>query len=161
MRILGIDPMTSMGWVRLLSEPGSLDVEGCGVWSSKRAQELHGDVGRWLPMRFILDEQGGDCDVIAVEKVAYQNALFSAHMYGGHRAVIELWCYDNKKPLVLVPVQTAKKALTGNGNAPKDMMLAHARKKFPESTFTKHDAADALGIALGGLKLHGEAMQRL
>ena len=154
--------MTSMGWCRLVSEPGTLEVERVGVWSSKRSQELHGKgVGRWLPMRFMLDEQGGDCDVIAIENVFKQNALWSAHMYGGHRAVVELWCHDNSKPLVLVPVQTGKKALTGNGGATKDMMLAHARKKFPESTFTKHDAADALGIALGGLKLHGEAMQRL
>jgi Holliday junction resolvasome RuvABC endonuclease subunit len=153
--------MTSMGWVRLLDEPGTLDIEASGCWNSKHMQELHGDVGRWLPMRYMLDEQGGDCDFIAVEKVAHQNALWSAHMYGGHRAVIELWCYDNKKPLVLVPVQTAKKALTGNGGATKDMMLAHARKKFPETRFAKHDVADALGIALGGKKLYGEAMQRM
>lgn len=153
MRILGIDPMTSMGWSIIDFSGERPELECGGVWSSKSAQELHGDVGRWLPMRIMLDEHGGDVDAIAIEKVEFQNALWSAHMYGGHRATCELWCFDNKKPLVLVPVATGKKALTGNGHAKKAAMLAYAKARFPGQGIRIHDQADAIGIALGAAKL--------
>ena len=89
--------------------------------------------------------------------VAYEGAGFAiksraqAAMHHGLAAILNKVCFQHGVTLLEVPVATAKKALTGRGNAKKDDMLAVARRCYPHLDIAAHDQADALGVGLAFL----------
>lgn len=56
---------------------------------------------------------------------------------------------------VFVPPATLKLYWTGNGNAPKPVMLAKARERYPNLEIRNHNTADALALAHMGARHRG------
>lgn len=46
---------------------------------------------------------------------------------------------------------TVKKAITGNGRAPKDLLQQVLSERYPEISFNNEDESDAVGVVLCGL----------
>ncbi|QDU61260.1 Crossover junction endodeoxyribonuclease RuvC [Planctomycetes bacterium Pan216] len=61
---------------------------------------------------------------------------------------------DLSNRIVEVPPTTLKKFVTGKGNAPKDVMLAHIQKRW-EQLFESNDVGDAFGLYQLGLVAEG------
>ena len=83
------------------------------------------------------------------EKVYYEEVrrhagVQAAHMYGGFRAVLLMWCVENNIPCIGVGVTTIKKFGTGKGNATKEMMIKSAEELGYRPV--DDNAADALHL---------------
>ena len=82
---------------------------------------------------------------VAFELVAAHKGTQAAHIYGGFKALLFLWCKDNGLGAPIgVPVGTLKKYWTGKGNTPKEGMIARAR----ECGYEPNDDNEADAIAL-------------
>lgn len=144
-RVLGIDPGTSLGWAIVID--GELDK--AGHYNYANAASLHGDAGRWTGIRSLLDELSVGLEVVAIEHQVWHTGVRAAQLYGGARATIELWAFEQGLPFVPIAVATAKRALTGRGDASKQSMKAALRRKYGADDPTDAgDMADAVGIAL-------------
>ena len=162
MRILGLDLQgTRLGHARLDGESlydagvvrlGEYDVPGKRTGTTKRvviaalyAHDARAHVSwllrTWKP------------DVVAYEQVMRHGAgqVTSAHRWGAvEMAVLEV-CHLAGVKVQPVGVCSAKLALTGNGHASKEEMVAAAEKRWPDAKVDWReedaDAADAAGVA--------------
>jgi len=72
-----------------------------------------------------------------------------AHVGG----VVYALAWGHHIPSVGVEPKSAKKALTGNGNAGKECMIMAANERYGLNVTSSHEA-DAIGVALSGYQLY-------
>lgn len=150
MIVLGIDPATTWGWA-VLDSNGWKHLDS-GIKSTALIRDICGAAGRWTNIWNVLDSlyDRWSFEVVCYEYVARPAAVLWAYQYAGFVATIQLWCRMHSPQLksVGIPVQIGKKALTGKGNATKEMSVLHAEQRF-DIVCATHDQADAIGVALG------------
>lgn len=78
------------------------------------------------------------------EDVRGHKGTFAAHIYGGLQATLQTWCDDAGVEYSGVPVGTIKKAVTGKGNASKQMVI----DAMKELGYTPQDDNQADALAL-------------
>jgi hypothetical protein len=139
--ILGIDLGTSMGWV--LGDPvgplewGTFEC-AAGTHLGKRVASADAFWRKMLPR----------CDGVAVEKpnTAGNSAYFAIRSNMALLGALHYWStfYPNVRVIEEISVMSGKLALSGNGHASKEEMIAAAAALGYEG-MTEHEA-DALGI---------------
>lgn len=159
-RVLGLDLGTNTGWCVMMYDPesGSCHIDASNCYQLTEMLKLHGPVGRWIGFLQLLSEYGGDCDAIVYERVppSVHTGGRAAQVYGALQCTLELWAKEHDGNIIPVSIQAAKKALTGTGNASKRLMMAAAKKRF-NTPIVSSDHADAIGVALAGIKVLAEA----
>jgi crossover junction endodeoxyribonuclease RuvC len=139
MPILALDPATQLGWALspLLS----------GVWdlSLKRDESMG---MKFLRLRAKLNEL---LDNYRIQLVVYEAARHAAPKMQGSlvhqaqlQAIIIDWATTAKIESKGYSPKEIKKWATGNGNASKEIMLALAKKRWPEIAIVDDNQADAL-----------------
>lgn len=154
MNILALDLGTTTGWARC-----SRDGTVTGGSEAFSPSKCGGRGQRWIAFRQFLSEQrnaAGEIQVVYYEDVKRHGPgqVLAAHAYGGFLAMLEAWCAANHLLLKPVGVGTVKKHWTGNGAAPKDLMVATARAKGFAVADDNH--ADALAILALARHLEGK-----
>lgn len=89
-------------------------------------------------------------EVIYYEQVRRHKSTDSAHVHGGFRAVLEMYCISRQIPLIGLGVGEIKIHATGRGNADKPAMIAAARSRL-DYDGNDPDEADALWILDRGI----------
>jgi len=84
-----------------------------------------------------------------VERVCFENVDFKSYIYqnrkyGGFRAILLAWVYDNRIAESSVHVKTLKKFFAGHGHADKDAMIFAAKSRGFDPI--NDDEADALAV---------------
>ena len=142
MRIGGVDCGGSKVAIAIL-EGGELYLHNLVLKDQDRHAALR-NVGDFA--RRYLDR----CDVVYVEKpVVGRGVAASLQVAQAAGAVMS----HLASPSYFVPIQTWKKALTGNGNAPKGLVktsLLELHPRYSELCGGDQDLVDATGIALYG-----------
>jgi crossover junction endodeoxyribonuclease RuvC len=139
--ILALDLGTTTGWA-LFQPPGSTI---SGTWGLKPGR-FDGGGMRFVKFQARLDEIHATAKVrrCYFEEVRRHLGTDAAHVYGGLMAILTAWCEKNGVPYEGVPVGSIKKSFTGNGNAPKQLMVAEARRRGFE--VIDDNEADALAL---------------
>jgi len=109
-----------------------------------RPERING-LTRLRYIREVVLEIANDADLVVLEGLAFGakgNAMLDL---AGLAAVVRLALADCDRPFVDVPPSTLKKFAVGNGNAPKDEMLAAAIRRLGY-TGHDHNEADALWL---------------
>ncbi len=144
---LGLDLGTNAGWSSF--NDGLVQ---CGVFRNA-VTKTEGSGMRYVKFKNSL---GALLDVVRPECVFYEMVYRhlgtrASHVYGGLEATLMMECEVRKIPYVGLSVQAIKKHATGRGNADKVLMLAAARKRWPQLELETPDVADALWILDLGL----------
>lgn len=116
-----------------------------GTWNLRPAKYEGGGM-RFLRFRGELNlmHASAPIDQVVFEAVRRHIGTDAAHVYGGLMGELSSWCEERKIPYEGVAVGTIKLFWTGKGNAPKEMMIAEARKRGYEPT--DDNEADAIAI---------------
>lgn len=94
-------------------------------------------------------------EVVVIEEHQRHKGTWAAQMLGGALAIITKCTEARKIDLLSVPVKTLKKSGSGTVSASKELMLAVARKKFPQAIIKSDDEADAcLMVEWAAKELH-------
>lgn len=140
-RVLGLDlSLTSTGWAHQ-GEHGVIRTSDNGV-------------GRLINIRDkVRDLVGIQTDLVVIEGYAYGRPNQATHL-GELGGVIRVLMWELLVPFVEISPATLKKTATGNGNAPKEEMLAAAIRRLG---YTGHsfDEADAMWLAWCGEAAYG------
>lgn len=91
-------------------------------------------------------------DYLFYEQVHRHSAPYAAHKYGAQIGFVQFFCGKRKIKHDGIPVQHAKIALAGFSAATKQHMLLAARRLGYDGD--DHNEADAIGIAIAGLRKH-------
>lgn len=137
MRILALDLGTHCGW--------ALSPHESGVWNLA-PRRFEGSGMRFVTFRQHLRKILEGVNLVYFEEVRKHMGVDAAHVYGGLMAVLTEECEVRKIPYQGIPVGTIKRAATGKGNAPKDVMVAAAKQKWPELVIIDDNHADALHL---------------
>lgn len=149
MNVLGVDPsLTGTGVAR----PD-------GTVAVVRPGKLRG-VRRLAYLRDALALELVGATVAVIEGYSYGSkgrALFDIGEWGG---VLRLLAFEMNVPYAIVPPSTVKKFATGNGNAPKELMLTEAVKRL---AYQGHnlDEVDALWLRHAGEHHYGVGTLRI
>jgi Holliday junction resolvasome RuvABC endonuclease subunit len=154
MNILALDLGTKTGW--------ALHVRGGKISGGtvNCAPGVHAAGQRWVNFRNHLAEMkraAGEIQVVYFEDIKMHKGVIAAHVYGGFKAQLELWCMVNNVQMIGVGFGAIKKNWTGKGNADKQAMIAEARKRGFAPVDDNH--ADALAILAYGLNAEGLVRQ--
>lgn len=144
-KILALDLGTTTGFA-----VGSTGHIVSGVWNLKPSRYDGGGM-RFVKFRARLDEIRGAYGLTHVfyEEVRRHAGTDAAHIYGGLMATLTAWCEEHSIPYEGIPVGEIKKAFTGKGNAPKELMIAEAQRRG----FQPVDDNEADAIAIFHLSL--------
>ena len=160
MKIVGVDPGKDMGIV--LVDGDTLDIYHDIDALSPRKLRLESPLNaaileatkcvRHFLMRVQMVPRVSSEQFIFAIEIPYvgrgkQAAIKQAQMVGALKHVALGCCFE----IIDVAPKQAKLALTGRGDSPKSVMLRRAMDMYPEVEWN-HTLADALGIALAGLK---------
>lgn len=137
MRILALDPGTSMGYA-INDSPLIF-----GHWDLKPHRFESGGM-RYIRFRNYLNEIGL-LDLVAFEEVSFHKTTLAAQVYGALVSHLMVWAEEKKINYIGVPIGTWKKFITGKGNANKFRVVEAIRKKYNLDPQT-FDEADAIGI---------------
>ena len=154
--VIGIDPGTSCGWSVLDTDRGQRCL-GCGTWDLKPRRHEGGGM-RYLRFRQNLKALVvGSWSVKAVfyEEVRRHMGVDAAHVYGGIVGALGQLCEELAIPYQGITVQAVKRQATGHGGGKltgKELVLAAARRKFPGLEIPDDNAADAIWVAIAGLR---------
>jgi Holliday junction resolvasome RuvABC endonuclease subunit len=88
--------------------------------------------------------------VVVYEEVKRHMSTASAHSFGGYRALMNCVCQSYGIETVGIGVKVVKMYITGNGNAPKNAMIAAIQKRG--YNVTDDNEADAIGVLLTALE---------
>jgi crossover junction endodeoxyribonuclease RuvC len=162
MYILGIDPgFASLGWAICTQEQGKLHAQLCGVITTekstkklntrssedniRRAQNMYTDIAGLLTNYPI--------NMVCTETMSWpRNAGVVAKM-GIAWGVIASACHQWRVMMLQASPMEIKRAVTGDGKASKERMIASIKSRFPElslppqETLQEH-AADAVGAVI-------------
>ena len=158
-RILGIDPsLTSTGLARV-DIPGPRGVtftaETAVVTSKPNGKTYLDTAMRVSRIATSVYEATKDIDLAVIEGPAFSSQGQGVHSrYWLWGKVYDTLLTCNVPILVVTPNQRCKYA-TGKGNAPKDMVLAAAIKRWPDVDLRGNDEADALILAAIGARWLG------
>lgn len=147
-RILGIDPgLQNAGW-------GIVDVKGNQL-SFIASGVIRPAVDLSLPQRILTLHQGLN-DVItqfkpheaAVEETFVNKNALSSLKLGHARGALILTAASHGLEVAEYGANKIKKTVTGQGKAEKAQIEMMVRILLPGARFEKHDAADALAVAI-------------
>lgn len=154
MIILGIDPgIARMGWgvIEEVRQKPRAIAYGCFETNKEtpykeRLRAVHDELARLIKQY--------TPDRVAVEKLFFSKNVKTALTVGEARGVIMLTCGELQAQVFEISPKEVKQALTGYGQADKQQMqkmvqLILKLKEIPKPD----DAADALAIALAGVRL--------
>lgn len=102
---------------------------------------------------FVIGHTPDGIDWIAYEQrmtAGPRMGLRHLELHYGMVGILHMRAYQLQVPIISVPISTAKKALSGNGRADKDEMLAAANKRVAWRV-DSHDEADAIAVGLVAL----------
>jgi crossover junction endodeoxyribonuclease RuvC len=151
-RILGIDPgLVSTGWGIIESKGASLSFIGCGTIApnvklplSERLAFLHHELNKIIAQH--------QPQTAAIEETFVTQNGASTLKLGQARGALIVTLAANNLPVAEYATRLVKKAIVGTGTADKNQMgqmvgvlLPAAREPLKAC---KHDAADALAIAI-------------
>lgn len=152
MRIIGIDPgLVSTGWGIIESKGSSLTFIDCGTIApnskaqlSERLQELYTDLTRIIQLYKPMSA--------AIEETFVTANGASTLKLGQARGALIVTLASQGLPVAEYATRTVKKAIVGTGTADKNQMGQMVGVLLPASREAlkacKHDAADALAIAI-------------
>ncbi len=151
-RIIGVDPgLVSTGWGIIDAAQGNLKFIACGTINPKATlglserllelhRALHAIVAQHNPTHAALEETFTTANGASTLKL------------GQARGALLVTLAANGLPVGEYSAKTVKKSLVGNGNAEKQQMIQMVGVLLPSSrealAASKHDAADALAIAI-------------
>jgi len=145
MAILGLDLGTSCGWA-IRDDFGNLH---SGTWDLK-PRPTDPEQTAWLVFwrRLNALHQAHKIKLVAYERVEGHVSMYAGHVYGGFKAVLQMFADFNRLRIDSIHTGTLKKLVTGNGRATKEMMIAIAQEKWPSQNISnsEHDRADALHV---------------
>lgn len=155
MRILSLDIGTNLGWAT--SCPEGIDA-GTKILANRRqldyAKKLRMDRRLDVRVMALTDWLWAHQipDWIVFEDVRWVSSQAQGHLYGSLRGSI--WTFAHKVFAEIECLDTSKLKLwtTGHGGATKEMMLAAAKKRWPEHVRADMDdnAVDALCLLMWG-----------
>ena len=159
MSILALDLGTKCGW-SVRDASGRLH---SGAWMLTAAEYPN----RWLALWDHLEQAhtAHAFTTVVFEDVHRHTGTRAAHVYGGLKAVLEMWVESHanqgaKINLCWWNVATIKRTATGKGNAKKPAMIAAMKARFGDQDVWSDDVADALAVLYthecGGLPLLAE-----
>jgi Holliday junction resolvasome RuvABC endonuclease subunit len=151
MRLLAVDLGTKIGWS--IWHDGEFVTIGTKNLKNKTTEKIEDVTRRLRGFTFLSDIiVSQSVTHVAVEGVnaATMRGNRQRELHYGDRGVLELICGMRGVPLVYIPVGTAKKRLTGSGNAKKHHMIAHATQVVGK-TIDDDNAADSVGVALAAI----------
>ena len=85
-------------------------------------------------------------DIIVYEEVYRWRGASAAHAFGGFRAIFLKTCHCKEIATKGYSPTEIKKFFTGKGTAKKELMIAEAKKRWPDLNLTSDDEVDALAI---------------
>lgn len=150
--ILALDLGTTTGWA--MSEfskvsSGTINFKATRFQSADRRFVNFKD---WLK-KTLEKTTLGEINAVYFEEVRKHIGVDAAHCYGGFKAVLTMFCEENKISYQGVPVGTIKKFVTGKGNSKKPEMIAAVRLRgFNPQDDNEADAISLLLCALAGGK---------
>lgn len=90
-------------------------------------------------------------EIVFFERVHRHLGIAAAHCYAGYLAMLTTTCEKRGIPYTGLSVQEIKKFATGRGSADKELMVAAAKRRWPDQQIETHDQADALWCLHAGL----------
>ncbi len=150
MRILGIDPaLTITGYGVIDFKNHRISLVEAGIIKTSPGESLSGRLDRihQALKKLISDTRP---DVAVLEKLyAHYRHPATAHILGHARGVICLACAEEKVPLVEYAATRVKKAIVGQGLAPKHQIQKMIANTLNLKTLPKYtDVSDALALAI-------------
>jgi crossover junction endodeoxyribonuclease RuvC len=149
---LWIDPGIRKLWYGLIDDAGAVITSGV-ILSEEKSPTRNDQFARMVDIfvffEWLIDEY--PIQAVGIEKLFFtvRNQNNAEFVYGVR------WCLGmlfrkHTIPLYERTPQEIKKYITWNGNASKELMLAVIKKMFTltDEQLKRHDAADAIGIAL-------------
>ena len=149
--MLAIDLGTNTGWA--LCGPVGDSSTGCHLLKAAKEKPSHGELFRRF-YRWLGDMHNKHgFKAIAVELVNRRVHKGTAQndLHVGYRAILKMVCAQRDIRLVEIPVGTAKKAISGRGNASKKLVLECA-KRLGWETRGNENAADAVAVYVAARK---------
>jgi len=149
---LGIDPGIRKLWYGLIDQQGKV-ITSWVLLSEEKSPTRNDQFARMVEIHQFFDTMIQEYPITAVgiEKLFFtaRNQSNAEFVYGV-RGIIGMMFRSHTISLFERTPQEIKKYITGNGNAGKELMLAVIKKIFTltDEELKRHDAADALGIAL-------------
>lgn len=146
MNVLALDLGTRFGYALLTN-----GVLTHGSINTKKAKDKKERGPRFLRFYDELDSMlyrldGEEVDLLVVyEDVKRHVGTAAAHVYGGYKAIMEMWAHDYGFKCEGVGVGTIKKHITGKGRASKEEVIEAVNKVYGFSV-TDDNEADALAI---------------
>jgi len=156
MRVLAFDLGTKTGWAYYdsdlvvdMNEANKVVTSGAYDISSKRIENVgykfirfkrfvHDLIQAYLPQKIVFEEV----------RFHSMKATDAAHLYGALQSILLMACDGHYKPIPYegIPPATAKKFITGKGNADKNAVVNAIRSLGfkPKS----HDESDAIAVLL-------------
>lgn len=136
MKILALDPATKFGFAHSCGISGTWDL-------SVRRDESAGM--RLIRLRGKLAEIGGSVgiDLLVFEAARHAASNGALIVQTEFQSVVKVYCADNGIEYRGYSPSEIKKHATGKGNASKEMMLAEARRRWPDKRMDDNEA-DAL-----------------
>lgn len=141
MSVLGLDIATKTGWT--VGTPSGEIIAG-GTWNFSKKKNDH-DFVRVKNFRDNLDnckKAFPDINVVVWERVDFSRFTQAHAVHNQLLGILMLWISDlNEREEIKYfnwGVKQIKKYATNNGNAGKDLMIAHANKKW-KTNFTSKD----------------------
>lgn len=141
--ILAFDLGTHTGWAAC--NPHGLVLSG---HVNLKGGRYEGGGMRYLRFRKVLLELMDTMKpgIVAFEEVRRHMSTDAAHVYGGLLGVLTSTCEEKQVPYIGYPVQHIKQTATGKGVASKALMIAAAKKRWPDQHIETEDQADALWV---------------
>ncbi len=94
-------------------------------------------------------------ECVTVEGMSFASRSAHAHDMGGLWWLVVTGLIDVWHTVHVVPPSNVKKYATGNGGASKDEVLAQVIRRYPATTLSNNNEADALVLAAIGARHHG------
>lgn len=145
-KIIGIDPGSKLtGWGVISSDGDSFEYINSGVIEAThtlpdRLMYIHSQLGS------IMQEFRPE---VAVIEDTFAHKFFKASLVLAQaQAICILACKQNHVDIQMIQSKSAKKILTGNGNAEKHFVHQQLRLLIPDAEFETNDASDALSLSL-------------
>ncbi len=148
MRILGIDPgLTHTGWGIIEQRGNMLRYVDCGVISTDTKQDIAGRLSTLHQQLSHIIHLHQPSHSAIEDTFVNSNAVTSLKL-GHARGVLLMTLALANLPITEYAPTKVKKSLVGAGRAEKGQMERMVQLLLPQASIPRHDAADALAIAI-------------
>jgi Holliday junction resolvasome RuvABC endonuclease subunit len=166
MRVLSVDQSLSCtAWCVASKETdGTITVEDFGIIKTNKELTLYQRIIKIRDALISVIKDNGGIDEVVFEQLAFGGYGNASRNLAGLLASVIIGLLDEglytEEEIHLIAPKAAKKILTGNGNASKDLMVESLpkdlRSRFTEEGYKKttglRDLADSYAISLGYFK---------